>query len=344
VCQATKYLVKTITLNDLGEAGIIQLIRRKGPKELPSHLKKGIGDDCAVLETTGDRALLVTTDTLIEGIHFTAELLPPEALGWKALAVNISDIASMGGTPHTAFLSVGMKPETEVSFIETFMAGFQALADKTDIVLAGGDTVESPSSAVITVTLLGDCLPEHLVYRSGAGVGDDVWVTGPLGNAAAGLFLLLNKKASELSGYETIVLAHQKPTPRLNTGKALGKNGLAHAMIDISDGIAKDLGHICEQSGIGALLKAASIPMSEEIQRLGSEVEKSPLEWALHGGEDYELLFTASPAHEEKIMSLTAEVSGSPATKIGTIIPEDGIWLETDKGKGPLQPGGYVHF
>jgi thiamine-monophosphate kinase len=174
--------VKTKTLNDLGEAGIIQLIQEKGPARLPSHLKKGIGDDCAVLKTTGDRALLVTTDTLIEGIHFTAELLPPEALGWKALAVNISDIASMGGTPHTAFLSVGMKPETEVSFIETFMAGFQALASRTDIVLAGGDTVESPSSAVITVTLLGDCLPEHLVYRSGAGVGDDVWVTGPLGN------------------------------------------------------------------------------------------------------------------------------------------------------------------
>jgi thiamine-monophosphate kinase len=336
--------VKTKTLNDLGEAGIIQLIQEKGPARLPSHLKKGIGDDCAVLKTTGDRALLVTTDTLIEGIHFTAELLPPEALGWKALAVNISDIASMGGTPHTAFLSVGMKPETEVSFIETFMAGFQALASRTDIVLAGGDTVESPSSAVITVTLLGDCLPEHLVYRSGAGVGDDVWVTGPLGNAAAGLFILLNKKAPEFSGYETLVLAHQKPTPRLNTGNALGKSGLAHAMIDISDGIAKDLGHICEQSGIGALLKAASIPMSEEIQRLGSEVEKSPLEWALYGGEDYELLFTASPAHEKKIISLTAEVSGSPATKIGTIIPEDGIRLETDKGKEPLKPGGYVHF
>lgn len=336
--------MNTKTLNDLGEGGIIQLIQRKGPSRLPSHLKKGIGDDCAVLETTGDTLLLVTTDTLIEGVHFTAETLPPEALGWKALAVNISDIAAMGGTPHTAFLSIGIKPETEVSFIESFMAGFQALAGTTDIVLAGGDTVESPSSAVITITLLGDCLPKHLVYRSGARVGDDVWVTGPLGSAAAGLFLLLNKKASELSGYEALIAAHQKPRPPLKMGKALGKSGLAHAMIDISDGIAKDLGHICEQSGTGALLQATSIPISEEVHRVASEAEKSPLEWALHGGEDYELLFTASSAHEEKIVSLTTKVSGSPAAKIGTIIHEDGIWLETEKGKEPLKPGGYVHF
>ena len=332
------------TLKDLGEAGIIRLIQEKGVSGASSHLKMGIGDDCAVLQTGGDRALLVTTDTLIEGIHFTARTLSPEALGWKTLAVNISDIAAMGGTPRAAFLSIGIKPETEVRFIESFMAGFQALATKTDIVLAGGDTVESPSSAVITMTILGDCPAEHLVYRSGARVEDDVWVTGALGNAAAGLFLLLKKKGPELSGYDSLVRAHQKPLPRLDMGRALGESGLAHAMIDISDGIAKDLGHICEQSGTGALLKAKSIPMSDELQRLVTEVEKSPLDWALHGGEDYELLFTASSADEQEIVSLTSKVSGSPAVKIGTIIREDGIWLVTEKGKERLGPGGYVHF
>jgi thiamine-monophosphate kinase len=145
------------SLKDLGEAGIIQLIQAGVTQELPSYVKKGIGDDCAVLEAPGSSALLVTTDTLIEGIHFTDQTVPPEALGWKALAVNISDIAAMGGTPRTAFLSMGMKPETEVSFLESFMAGFQALARKTDVVLAGGDTVESPSWATITITLLGEC-------------------------------------------------------------------------------------------------------------------------------------------------------------------------------------------
>jgi len=332
------------TLKDLGETGIIRLIQGKVSEKLPSHIKKGIGDDCAVLETPGDRVLLVTTDTLIEGIHFTDQTLSPEALGWKALAVNISDIAAMGGTPRTAFLSIGIKPETEVSFLESFMAGFNTLAEKTGIVLAGGDTVESPTSGVVTITLLGDCLPEHVVYRSGARVGDDLWVTGPLGDAAAGLFLLQNKQAPAPSGYESLVRAHQKPMPPFELGKALGESGLVHAMIDISDGIAKDLGHICEQSGTGALLQATSIPMSDRLQRLAAEVEKSPLDWTLHGGEDYELLFTASSADEEKIVTLTSKVSGTPVAKIGTIIHEDGIWLETEKGKERLRSGGYVHF
>ena len=336
--------MKTDKLIDIGEHGIIRLIQQKGPAKLPSYVKRGIGDDCAVLNTTSEKTLLVTTDTLIEGIHFTAKTLPPEALGWKALAVNISDIAAMGGTPRTAFLSIGIKPETEVSFIESFMAGFQALAGQANIVLAGGDTVESPSSAVITVTLLGDSLSDHLVYRSGANIGDDVWVTASLGNAAAGLFLLLNTEPSQRSGYEALVAAHQKPNPRHETGKALGKSGLAHAMIDISDGIAKDLGHICEESGTGALLRAASIPMSEELGRLAPGVSQDPLDWALHGGEDYELLFTASEVHQQEIISLTTKVSGSPAVKIGTITHEDGIWLEGDEGRQPLKQRGYVHF
>jgi thiamine-monophosphate kinase len=332
------------TLKDLGEVGIIRLIRGKVSQELPSYVKMGIGDDCAVLEVSGDKALLVTTDTLIEGIHFTARTLSPEALGWKALAVNISDIAAMGGTPRAAFLSIGVKPETEVSFIESFMAGFKALADKTGTILAGGDTVESPSSAVITVTLLGDCLPKHVVYRSGARVGDDVWVTGPLGSSAGGLFLLQTKEFAALHGYEPLVRAHQKPMPPLEAGKALAQSGLAHAMIDISDGIAKDLGHICEQSGVGAIIEEASIPMSRDLVELAAEAEKEALDWALHGGEDYELLFTSSPADKEKVESLTANGSGVPAVKVGAVVGEYGILLAKQGTRMPLQSGGYVHF
>jgi thiamine-monophosphate kinase len=332
------------TLKELGEAGIIQLIHGEVSPELPIYLKKGISDDCAVLETAEDRLLLVTTDTLIEGIHFTAQTLSPEALGWKTLAVNISDIAAMGGTPRTAFLSIGIQAEAKVSFLESFMAGFKALADKLGIILAGGDTVESPTSTVITVTLLGDCLPEHVVYRSGARVGDDVWVTGPVGSAAGGLFLLQTKEVAPPSGYESLIRAHQKPMPPLDAGKALGRGGLAHSMIDISDGIAKDLSHICEQSGVGAVLWAASIPMSSHLLRLAAEKEKKALQWALHGGEDYELLFTALPADKEEIQSLTAKVSNTPATNIGTIIPEEGVWLETKKGRERVESSGYLHF
>ncbi|MGD8512428.1 MAG: thiamine-phosphate kinase [Deltaproteobacteria bacterium] len=332
------------TLKSLGEAGIIQLIQACGPAGLASHIRKGIGDDCAVLETGGKRCLLVTTDTLIEGIHFTEQTLPPEALGWKALAVNMSDIAAMGGTPRTAFLSMGLKPEASISFLESFMAGFKALADETAIALAGGDTVESPSLIAITVMLLGDCPPENVVYRSGARVGDDLWVTGPLGNAAGGLFLLREGLSSEPSAYASLIQAHQRPLPRLGVGKALGESGLVHAMIDISDGIAKDLGHICEQSDTGALLQASSIPLSGDLLRLAADAKKSPLDWALHGGEDYELLFAASSSDQEKIVSLTTKVSDSPPTKIGSIIQEDGIWLDKEAGRERLRSGGYIHF
>jgi thiamine-monophosphate kinase len=231
-----------------------------------------------------------------------------------------------------------------VSYIESFMAGFEALAEEMDIVLAGGDTVESPAGAVITITLLGAGLPEHLVYRSGAEIGDDIWVTGPLGNAAAGLFVLLNKDPSELAGYESLITALQRPMPRLRIGKALGQSGLAHAMIDISDGVAKDLRHICEESGTGALLQAASLPLSDEVVKLTSLADKDPVEWALRGGEDYELLFTSSSANRDKIVSLTTEVLGNPAVKIGKIDQKDGIRLETDEGMQPLGPGGYMHF
>jgi thiamine-monophosphate kinase len=332
------------TFNDLGEAGIIRLIQGELCAKHPSHIIKGIGDDCAVLETGGKQSLLVTKDTLVEGVHFTDQTLSPQALGWKALAVNVSDIAAMGGTAHTAFLSMAIKPDSKVSFLESFMQGFRALADKTGVFLAGGDTVESPSFAVVTITLLGHCLPEHVVYRSGARVGDDVWVTGPLGDAAAGLFLLQNTEAPLPSVYESLVRAHQKPMPRLKLGKLLADSGLAHAMIDISDGIAKDLGHTCEQSGTGAVVQAASVPMSSSLLKLAAELDKSPLGWALHGGEDYELLFAASPADRKRIESLTAKVSKTPAAHIGTIIEEDGIWLETEKGKEPLGSGGYSHF
>jgi len=332
------------TLKDLGEAGIIRFIQEKGPSSSPPYLKKGIGDDAAVLEINGDRALLVTTDTLIEGIHFTSQTLPAEALGWKALAVNVSDIVAMGGVPRTAFLTMGMRTNTAVSFVESFMSGFEALASRTNIALAGGDIIETKTANVIGVTLLGDCMAEQVIYRSGAQLGDDVWVTGNLGNAAGGLFLLLEKDAPPGMGYESLVLAHQRPSPRSEMGKALAENGLAHAMIDISDGIAKDLGHLCEESGTGAVLRAASIPLSDELKELAAEVNKRPLDWALHGGEDYELLFTASSASKEEIVSLGKLILGSPPAKIGTIIEEEGIRLETEQGKQALRSGGYTHF
>jgi thiamine-monophosphate kinase len=331
-------------LNALGEAGIIELIQQRAAIRLPPCVRKGIGDDCAVLETDAETALLVTMDTLIEGIHFTDQTLSPEALGWKALAVNVSDITAMGGTPKTAFLSIGLKPETEVNFLESFMAGFNGLARRTGVVLAGGDTVESPSFAVVTIALLGNCPKERVVYRSGARVGDDIWVTGRLGDAAAGLFLLQGNLSPVPQKYEALILWQQKPMPPFELGRALGQYGLAHAMIDVSDGIAKDLGHICQESGVGAILQGSSIPLSDPLIELGKEVQKDPFQWALHGGEDYQLLFTASPTEEQRILSLSAKMWGGPAIKIGTIIQGSSIWLQTANGRNRLDSPGFLHF
>ena len=333
------------TLKDLGEEAIIRLIHRKAlSSPLPAHIKKGIGDDAAVLKTDPGKVLLVTTDTLVEGIHFTTRTMPDQALGWKALAVNVSDIAAMGGRPHTAFLSLGMTGDTAVDFVESFMTGFEALAGQAGIALAGGDVVEVESSRVISVSLLGDCVEDRVVYRSGARAGDDLWVTGPLGDAAAGLFLLLHQDAAAAAEYESLVLAHQRPMPRHELGRALAEKGLARAMIDLSDGIAKDLGHICEESGTGAIVQADSLPLSRELGELAAKADKSPLDWALHGGEDYEILFTAPPAAEGQIVSLTTEILGAPAVRIGTMVKGEGLWLETNEGRQPLRSGGYTHF
>jgi thiamine-monophosphate kinase len=332
------------TLEDLGESGIIEFIQERSTTRAGPHVIKGIGDDCAVLEPGEGTTLLVTTDTLVEGIHFRQETLSSEALGWKVLAVNVSDIAAMGGSPHTAFLSVGLNRETEVGFLESFMDGFTSFAERAGVVLAGGDTVESPSFSVVTVTLLGNCMKGHVVYRSGARVGDDIWLTGHVGDAAGGLFLLQEKLSPRFSEYEALILAHQRPRPPFELGKALGESGWVNAMIDISDGIAKDLGHICEESVVGATLQGSSIPVSETLMRLSSELQENPLAWALHGGEDYQLLFTAPPAREQDILSLNPEGSTGRMAKIGTIIQEGGIWLETAVGRDPLESPGFLHF
>lgn len=332
------------TVKDIGEAGVIERAQEAHSKKLPPFVKKGIGDDCAVLRTTRDASLLVTTDTLFEGVHFTARTLSAEDLGWKSLAVNISDIAAMGGTPMAAFLSIAIHQDTKVVFVESFLAGFNALAQETGVVLAGGDTVESPSATVVTVTLVGNCPKGQVVYRSGAQAGDDIYVTGPLGNAGAGLFLLLGEAPSGHSGYESLIEAHQRPKPRLHVGRALGEKRLANAMIDISDGIAKDLGHICHESLAGALLQSRDIPMSGELLKLAAQKNKDPMDWALNSGEDYELLFTASAKNRNAVAAVTTAILGIPADRIGTITKRRGIKIQTPAGERNLPLVGYSHF
>lgn len=335
---------REMTVRDMGETGVIEWIRKVAGSGPPAYVKTGIGDDCAVLRPSEGTLLLATTDTLIEGIHFTATTLSPEDLGWKALAVNLSDIASMAGTPRSALLTLGLRRETKARFVESFMKGFQSLAEETDVALVGGDTVESPSATVVTLTLLGECAEQRLITRCGAKQGDHIWITGPLGNAAAGLCLLLEKAGVPAVDYPSLVQAHRRPRPRLAMGRALGESGLVHAMIDLSDGIAKDLDHVCQESRTGALLTADTIPLSPEMVRLAAQTGQDPLEWALSGGEDYELLFTASPADDSSVIALAEKVAGVSAAKIGAIVQGSGIRIKKGDNAQSLPPGGYRHF
>jgi thiamine-monophosphate kinase len=330
-------------LSHIGEIGVIRLIAQFFPGR-PLYIKKGIGDDCAVLDMGGEDLLLVTTDMLVEGIHYHTETSSYEDIGWKALSVNLSDIAAMGGTPHTACLSIGLRSSTPVSVLEAFMRGFQEMAREASVFLAGGDTVAVRSDSIISVTVLGKCSPEGLIYRSGARFGDDIWVSGFLGNAAAGLEILLTDQDKKDEVRDVLITAHQRPVPRLKLGKALGESGLVHAMIDLSDGVAKDLRHICDESNVGAVLDRASIPLSEPLQMLARELLHDPFDWALNGGEDYELLFTASAGDRKKIEELTFNILGRPATRIGLVVKERGLWLQTSNQRIQLPHGGYAHF
>lgn len=331
-------------LKDLGETGIIEAVRSKGKLTVQPHVIQGIDDDCAVLRFSDAKDLLVTTDTMVEGTHFTAQTLPPEALGWKSLATNLSDIAAMGGTPKTAFLSLGLNEKTPKQFLDDFLKGFFDLARLADIVLAGGDTVATPAGHVISLTLLGECPRNGAVYRSGARPGDDIWVTGCLGNAAGGLFLLKEGLFEDTTFRHPLISAHQRPNPRLKAGKELAESGLIHAMIDLSDGISRDLSHICRQSGTGATLDGSAVPMSDALEELGRQTGRDPRQWALHGGEDYELLFTAPPRYREQIRFLRREMADTPLHRVGRIVAGTEISLVTEAGVEAMRPQGFTHF
>ncbi len=331
-------------LSNLGEAGIIELVRSKSVTKNYPNVIHAIGDDCAVLKFTDKKDLLVTTDTMVKETHFTAQTLPADALGWKVLASNISDIAAMGGTPRTAFLSLGLNSKTTTDFLESFITALSDLAQKTNIALAGGDTVETPCGQTITLTLLGDCPRGKAIYRHKAQLDDDIWVSGRPGDAAGGLFILQEGLPSESAQHKTLVRAHQRPVPRVELGRALGKSGLVHAMIDISDGIAKDLGHICEQSRVGAILDETAIPITEDLRLLGDETGRNPMDWTLYGGEDYELLFTAPPAHRQALKAMVCQNSDIPIHRIGKIVSKPVFSLVGTEGTRDIGSHGYSHF
>ncbi|MEW6730030.1 MAG: thiamine-phosphate kinase [Acidobacteriota bacterium] len=308
-----------------------------GSVSRPSDLIAGIGDDTAILSTTRERELLITTDLLNEGIHFDLNYTTPTLLGHKALAVNLSDIAAMGGRASYFLLSLARPVHISDQFLEEMIAGMLALAKSQDILLIGGDTSRSPDRLFINITAIGECPAGNSIRRNGAQAGDLIFVSGSLGAAARGLELLRSGRrlndTLEIADLAAI-RAQLAPQPRVALGAVLGARQLANAMIDISDGLSSDLSHICQESGVGAEIEATAIPIAEGAS----------LAQALNGGEDYELLFTVNPARSAEIDQLRRELPDIELNHIGVITSERERWLIEDKQKRALIAQGYDHF
>ncbi len=324
-------------LRELGEFGLIDRIA--GQVGLEPGIVIGIGDDAAAVEPTPGSATLVTTDMLVEGIHFDLSLCDPHTLGRKSLAVNLSDIAAMGGKPRHFLLSLALPEDTPVEFLDRFIKGLLEMAGEFCVALVGGDTCASRGGLVISVTVMGEQLPERVVSRGGAHPGDLIFVTGTLGDAALGLRLL---RRGERTG--PAVMKQLDPLPRVREGLALAEAGMPTAMIDLSDGLLADLGHLLDLSGVGARVELEKIPLSESFLEQRSLLAEDPFLLPLAGGEDYELLFTVPPAKREAAGALLARL-GTRATVVGEITPDGGLKVVAADGtEYRAAAKGYNHF
>jgi thiamine-monophosphate kinase len=333
----------------IAEKKLIERIRRLAAASVKPGLKPsrtvrahgvitGIGDDCAVLRPVAGQGrkqdTLVTTDFSLEGIHFRRDWHTAESVGHRCLARGLSDIAAMGGEPVAAFLSLALPHNLPQSWVTGFLRGLTRLAEKFGVVLAGGDTAESPDGILADIIVIGSVPEGEAVLRSGARAGDRIYVSGQLGGSAAAISELRRKPKRKLSpeGHRR----HFFPEPRIELGRTLRKRGLASAMIDISDGLSTDLAHICQESGVGAEIEAEAIPRAS----VGSPRHEVELEFALHGGEDYELLFTAPRGRR-----IPSQIGGVPLARIGRITRGRKVVLRNREGGDlELQARGWEHF
>jgi thiamine-monophosphate kinase len=317
----------------IAEKALIAQIRRLATAATSTAVVAGIGDDCAVLRLLGrgkekEKDTLVTTDFTLEGVHFRRDWHSAESVGHRCLARGLSDIAAMGGEPVAAFLSLALPRELPQSWVGRFSRSLIRLGERYGVTLAGGDTAESPNGILADIVVVGTAPKGKARLRSGARPGDRIYVSGELGGSAAAVWQMRKKPRRRLNPRQ--YRRHFFPEPRIEQGRVLREKGLASAMIDISDGLSTDLAHICEESGVGAELQPELIPRAREVD----------LQFALHGGEDYELLFTAPRGQR-----VPSRIAGIPITHIGQITRQQKIFLRNLGGGGDeLVPRGWEHF
>ena len=327
---------------EMGEFAFIARIQRQFSAPC-NFVPLGIGDDAAAVIPSPGKYSLLTTDTLIEGTHFNRAYSTFEQVGLKALAVNLSDIAAMGGRARAFLVSLGVPQNMPLSDLTALYRGIAKASRAASIVLIGGNTTCSKGPFFITVTLLGEASKKQMVTRAGANQEDAIYVTGTVGDAAAGLDCL--QKGHSVKANAALIRRHQIPRARSAEGLLLGQLRIPSAMIDLSDGLTADLDHLLTQSGVGAELRLDHIPVSPALKRYAKRHEVDTLDFALSGGEDYELLFTVSETKGKKLEKLIKR-GLIQATRIGTILPKKaGLIGRTAEGKTrKIAPGGYDHF
>ena len=335
------------SLTTVGEFGLIQQLRRQWPTSSP-RVVQGIGDDAAILRPSPGQQLLVSTDVFIEGVHFDLTFQSPRDVGFRAATANLSDVAAMGGTPLYLLVSMAVSGHLPITRVRAWYRGLRDACSPYAVDLIGGDTSSSLHHAFFSLTIMGTIQANRSLTRNRAKVGDHVYVTGTLGDSRAGLQVLrtrVNTRPRLRRDERWLAQRHLRPTPRIVVGQLLARQGIAHAAIDLSDGLSGDVCHVCEESRVGAEIWATALPLSSHLRTFAKHNEVDPVEFALRGGDDYELLFTAPSKHHQKVFDVAQKTKVS-ISRIGTIQPKSfGRRLTDGRGRTrTLMKQSHTHF
>jgi thiamine-monophosphate kinase len=335
-------------ISQLGEFGLIQRIKTALPPP-PPEVIVGIGDDVAVLQISDSEYLLATCDVQVENVHFSRSAISPYQLGRRVAAINVSDIAAMGGTPRWALVSLALPQELETGFVDALYEGMQEQLTIAGAVVVGGNLSRIEKDIVVDLCLLGKVAPENLLLRSGARKGDLILVTGWLGDSRAGLEVIRRPELTiPEENRKEVQRRHLTPQPRLREGQELGSTGLVHALVDVSDGLLSDIRHICRASQVGAEIWVGNLPISSAAKAIAHASGQDISSWALAGGEDYELLFTSSPESAAELQTILKERTGTWSHVVGRIVGEaEGLQVCLENGRKIVFSEGFTgwdHF
>jgi thiamine-monophosphate kinase len=326
----------TRTVSDLGERALIQRITAR--LAAPDWVIVGPGDDAAVVEPQRGTLDVLTTDAQVEGVHFDRRFMPPDAIGHRALAVNLSDLAAMGARPRAALLSLVLPAALEIDVVDGMLDGMLRVAAAHHVPIVGGNVSRSPGPLMLDVTAIGSIGRRHVLTRGGARPGDIVYVTGSIGDGAVGLESLREGAAVEACAHRFLF-----PEARVRAGMLLGRNRAATACMDLSDGLADGVRQVAEASNVGITLDAETLPVTDDVRRWHDARRRQPLEAAISGGDDYELLFTVRPAHRGRLRAVQRLLGGLSMTPIGMVTKERGLVVRYSDGSRDL-PRGFEHF